>query len=94
MTSSTYRTTPGRDPADRDFQQDQATLRTSGPFNLSYDRQIGGSPAPGSDGLRRDWHGQHDMKFGGVVEREHYDQDTFLRPSSFPSRGRRGSTAM
>ncbi|HEX9428646.1 MAG TPA: TonB-dependent receptor, partial [Candidatus Polarisedimenticolia bacterium] len=71
--------------ADRDFQQDQSTLRTSGPFNLSYDRQIGRIT------LRQDltvfvadWHGQHDMKFGGVVEREHYDQDTFLRPELYP----------
>lgn len=72
-------------PADRDFQQDQSTLRTSGPNNYNYDRQVGRIT------LRQDltvfvadWHGQHDMKFGGVVERERYDQDTFLRPELYP----------
>ncbi len=93
FTSSTYPyDTQKPIPADRDFQQDQSTLRTSGPYNQNYNREVGRIT------LRQDltvfvadWHGQHDMKFGGVVEREHYDQDTFRRPELYPKARPAGS---
>jgi len=66
---------------DRDFTTDFRTGRTYGPFWDTYDRQLGRIT------LREDltvfvpdWHGQHDMKFGGVVEQERFDQVHFRRP--------------
>ncbi len=71
-------------PGDRDFTTDFETLRTSGPYFEDY------TSTRGRITLRQDltvfipdWHGQHDMKFGGVVERETYSQDTQLRPAVF-----------
>jgi len=78
-------------PADRDYTIDQQTLRTSGPNAGAYPGVRGYSDYTANEGritLREDltvfvpdWHGQHDMKFGGVVERETYSQDTNLRPT-------------
>ncbi len=81
-------------PRDRDYEQDQRTLRVSGPNPGS----IFGQREPTdytADGGRitlkedltlfvPDWHGQHDMKFGGVMERDNYSRDTSLRPIRFP----------
>ncbi len=70
---------------DRDATQDQATLRANGPYFANYDRQNGRVT------LRQDltvfvpsWHGQHEMKFGGVVERENFSQTSSLRPLLLP----------
>jgi hypothetical protein len=71
---------------DRDYEQDQRTLRTSGPYLTDFtgDR--------GRQTLRQDltmfvpdWHGQHEMKTGYIIEREHYDQTTNLRPFVLPN---------
>jgi hypothetical protein len=73
-------------PRDRDYEFDQRTLRITGPYftddNGSRGRQT----------LRQDlnifvpeWHGQHEMKTGYIVEREHYDQTTNLRPQVLPN---------
>jgi len=73
-------------PRDRDYEQDQRTLRTTGPFFTDFtgDR--------GRQTLRQDltmfvpdWHGQHELKTGYVIEREHYDQTTNLRPFVLPN---------
>jgi outer membrane receptor protein involved in Fe transport len=73
-------------PSDRDYTLDFRTLRVSGPFNQDFtgDR--------GRQTLRQDltmfvpdWHGQHELKTGYVIEREHYDQTTNLRPLSEPN---------
>ncbi len=70
---------------DIDYQEDQRTGRISGPFFFTTDAQVGRVT------LREDltvfvpdWYGQHDLKFGGVAERETYEQDTFSRPFLFP----------
>jgi len=79
---------------DRDYEQDQRTLRISGP-NPGI---IFGQREPtdyAADGGRitlkedltlfvPDWNGQHDMKFGGVMERDTYSRDTSLRPILYP----------
>ena len=73
-------------PSDRDNTLDFRTLRISGPYNTDFtgDR--------GRQTLRQDltmfvpdWHGQHELKTGYVIEREHYDQTTNLRPLSEPN---------
>ena len=70
---------------DRDAEQDQRTLRVTGPNNQDYtgDR--------GRQTLRQDltifvpdWHGQHELKTGYNIEKEHYDQTTNLRPFVLP----------
>ena len=73
---------------DRDFTTDFRTLRTSGPYNESYDRSLGRVT------LREDltlfvpeWHGQHDMKFGGVIEQEHFNQVYYARPWVLDNQG-------
>src|SRR6266581_8656807 len=77
-------------PADRDYTIDQQTLRTSGPNAGQYPFSRDHTDYTANEGritLKEDltvfvpdWHGQHDMKFGGVVERETYSQDTNVRP--------------
>jgi hypothetical protein len=71
---------------DRDYETDQRTLRTSGPYFTDFtgDR--------GRQTLRQDltmfvpdWHGQHEMKTGYILEHEHYDQTTVLRPQVLPN---------
>ncbi|MEK7798615.1 MAG: TonB-dependent receptor [Acidobacteriota bacterium] len=81
-------------PRDRDHTQDQRTLRVTGPnsgsvigFRGSTDYSATASRITLREDLTvyvSDWHGQHDMKFGGVVERETYAQNTDLRPLLFP----------
>jgi hypothetical protein len=73
---------------DREYSQDQRTNRTSGPYNLDYDGDRGRQT------LRQtlsifvpDWHGQHDLRTGYTIEREHYDQTTNLRPFVLPEAG-------
>jgi len=72
-------------PRDFDWQEDQKTLRVSGPYPFSTDSERGRVT------LRQDltvfipdWNGQHDLKFGAKIEREHYNQDTFQRPQVYP----------
>jgi hypothetical protein len=81
-------------PRDRDYEIDQATSLTSGPNAGAIPGERGNTDYKAKSGritLREDltvfvsdWHGQHDMKFGGVVEHETYEQDTELRPILFP----------
>jgi outer membrane receptor protein involved in Fe transport len=66
---------------DQDYTYDDRTGRTFGPYAQTLEAEVGRIT------LRQDltlfvpeWHGQHEMKFGGVFEREHYVQDTFTRP--------------
>jgi Carboxypeptidase regulatory-like domain/TonB-dependent Receptor Plug Domain/TonB dependent receptor-like, beta-barrel len=73
-------------PRDLDYSTDQKTLRTSGPFLESWDGSRGRLT------LRQDltvfvpdWFGQHDMKFGGKIERENFNQTTALRPWLLPN---------
>ncbi len=68
-------------PADRDSTTDLARGLTTGPNPLGFDRDTRRIT------LRQDltlfvadWQGQHDLKLGGVVERESYAQSTSLRP--------------
>ncbi|HEV8702165.1 MAG TPA: TonB-dependent receptor [Candidatus Polarisedimenticolia bacterium] len=81
-------------PRDRDYEIDQATSRTTGPNAGNIPGQRGSTDYKAKTGritlkedltvFVSDWHGQHDMKYGGVVERETYEQDTDLRPILFP----------
>jgi hypothetical protein len=82
-------------PRDRDYEQDQRTLRITGP-NAGVAPGVRGysdyTATGGRITLREDltvfvsdWHGQHDMKFGGVVERETYERETDLRPILYPN---------
>ena len=82
-------------PRDRDLEQDQRTLRVNGPYNETQSAQWGRIT------LRQDltvfvpnWFGQHDMKFGGIVEREHYNRDDSLRPYVFPNAQPAGSASI
>jgi hypothetical protein len=68
-------------PADRDFLIDQRTELTQGPNFASF------NSITGRDTLRSDltlfipdWHGQHDLKMGAVLEREEYENNFNLRP--------------
>lgn len=81
-------------PRDRDFENDLATSRVTGPNAGAIPGVRGSTDFRSKSGritLREDltvfvsdWHGQHDMKFGTVGEREIYSQDTDLRPILFP----------
>lgn len=71
---------------DQGYEQDQRTLRTSGPYLTDNygDR--------GRQTLKEDltvyvpdWHGQHEIKTGVVVEREHYNETNTLRPFVLPN---------
>src|SRR5262245_5668611 len=80
---------------DRTYEQDQRTLRISGPNAGQVLNQRGSTDFVSDLGritLREDltvfvpdWHGQHDLKFGGIYEHETYDQTTLLRPILFPN---------
>jgi hypothetical protein len=68
-------------PPDRDYQQDEATSRVSGPNNLTQDREVGRFT------LRHDltvyvpeFHGSHDIKVGAILENESFRQETVVRP--------------
>src|SRR5262249_8519641 len=59
--------------------------RTTGPYYIDFAGQRGRVT------LRQDltvflpdWHGQHDLRFGGVVERERYAENTDRRPIYYP----------
>ncbi|HEU4402449.1 MAG TPA: TonB-dependent receptor, partial [Candidatus Polarisedimenticolia bacterium] len=82
-------------PRDRDLQQDQRNLRINGPYNESIDRTLGRVT------LRQDLTvflpdkgGQHDIKMGGIIERETFSSDTSLRPYLFPNAQPAGSTSL
>jgi hypothetical protein len=71
---------------DLDYEADQKTLRVTGPYFQDFNGDRGRQT------LRQDltiyvpeWHGQHEMKTGYVVEREHYSQTTNLRPQVLPN---------
>ena len=81
-------------PRDRDYESDQRTLRVTGPYFQDY------NGTRGRQTLRQDltifvpeWHGQHEMKTGYVVEREHYDQTTNLRPQVLPNASPQGAAS-
>jgi hypothetical protein len=73
---------------DRDYTTDFRTLRTSGPYLQTFDRDLGRVT------LREDltvyipeWHGQHDMKFGGIIEQESFTQVDYVRPWVLDNQG-------
>jgi len=73
------------DGRDLDYTTNQQTLRTTGPYNVDFEGDRGRQT------LRQDltifvpdWHGQHDLKTGYKVEREHYAQTTTQRPFVLP----------
>jgi hypothetical protein len=73
-------------PADQDYTQDFRTFRINGPYYIDQ------NGTRGRDTLRQDltiyvpeWHGQHEMRTGYVVEREHFDETTVQRPQMFPN---------
>ena len=66
---------------DRDYEQDQATSRVSGPNYLTQDGEVGRFT------LRQDltayvpeFHGSHDLKVGAVLEKETFSRETEMRP--------------
>jgi outer membrane receptor protein involved in Fe transport len=72
-------------PGDLDYADDQASGLIVGPFFRTKDAKVGRVTL--KEDLTvfvSDWHGQHDLKFGGVVERETYSEDQLLRPILFP----------
>jgi hypothetical protein len=70
---------------DRDYTFDQRTLRISGPFFQDGDAEVGRvTLRQDLTAFVADWHGQHEMKFGGIVEREHYNEVVTQRPILFP----------
>ena len=73
-------------PRDRDLEQDQRTLRTTGPYNTDFFGNRGRQTIKEDLTIYvPDWHGSHELKTGVVVEREHYDQSTTLRPFVLPN---------
>ena len=71
---------------DRDLSQDQRTLRVEGPYNFDYEGQRGRQTLKEDLTIFvPDWHGQHELKTGVVVEKEHYDQTSNLRPFVLPN---------
>ena len=71
---------------DLDYEQDQRTLRTTGPYLTDY------TGNRGRQSIREDltifvpsWHGQHELRTGFSVEKEHYDQTTNTRPFGLPN---------
>jgi len=81
-------------PRDRDYEIDLRNGRVTGPNAGDIPGERGSTDYSATSGritLREDltvfvadWHGQHDLKFGGVVERETYEQNTDLRPILYP----------
>ncbi len=70
---------------DSDYSEDQNTLRVTGPYNFTQDAT--GSRISLREDLTLfvpDWNGQHDMRFGGVIEREGFNRDSLARPQIFP----------
>jgi outer membrane receptor protein involved in Fe transport len=74
-------TSPRPIPSDRDLTLNLNTQVTTGPSSRSYDQTVGRNT------LREDltifvpdWKGQHDLKFGAVLEHETFNQSTDLRP--------------
>ncbi|HKQ96687.1 MAG TPA: TonB-dependent receptor, partial [Candidatus Polarisedimenticolia bacterium] len=73
-------------PGDRDLTQDQRTLRIEGPYNNDFTGDRGRQTLKEDLTIFvPDWHGQHEFKTGLVVEKEHYDQTTNLRPFVLPN---------
>ncbi len=71
--------------SDRDFEADQATLRVSGPYFRTLERESGRVTLRQDLSLFvPDWLGQHDLKFGAILERERFSQGTRLRPIMLP----------
>jgi outer membrane receptor protein involved in Fe transport len=71
---------------DIDYEQDQRTLRTTGPYLSDY------TGNRGRQSIREDltifvpsWHGQHELRTGFSIEKEHYDQTTNTRPFGLPN---------
>jgi hypothetical protein len=66
---------------DRDYEEDQASSRVSGPNYLTQDSEVGRFT------LRQDltayvpeFHGSHDIKIGAILERETFRRETEMRP--------------
>lgn len=73
-------------PADRQYTADQRTLRLEGPFNQTFWGERGRQTLKEDLTIFvPDWHGQHELKTGLVVEKEHFDQTTEQRPFVFPN---------
>jgi hypothetical protein len=85
VTSALYpygSTTP--ETFDEDLTFDQRTQRTFGPWTETQDAETGRLTLRSDLTMFiPDWHGQHDMKMGGKVEFEHFDQTLYQRPQIF-----------
>jgi hypothetical protein len=78
---------------DVDYQEDQRSLRISGPYFQTIDRRVGRVTLRADLSLYLpDRGGNHDLKLGGIVERETYEQDTSLRPTLLPNAQPTGSS--
>ncbi len=61
-------------------------VRTSGPYYFDYDsRRTRTAIRQDLSLFVPDWHGAHDIKLGGLVEKEGYSQQTHLRPIFLPT---------
>jgi outer membrane receptor protein involved in Fe transport len=71
---------------DRDYETDQRTLRTTGPYLSDFTGNRGRQTIKEDLTIFvPDWHGQHELKTGVIVEKETYSQDTNLRPYVLPN---------
>jgi outer membrane receptor protein involved in Fe transport len=73
-------------PRDINYEQDQRTFRTTGPYLTDN------TGTRGRQTIKEDltifvpsWHGQHELHTGFSVEKEHYDQSTNARPYGLPN---------
>ena len=71
---------------DIDYEQDQRSGRTTGPFLFDKEGNRG------RQSIHEDltifvpsWHGQHELHTGFSVEKEHYDETTNTRPYGLPN---------
>jgi outer membrane receptor protein involved in Fe transport len=71
---------------DINYEQDQRTLRTTGPYLTDN------TGNRGRQSIKEDltifvpsWHGQHELHTGFAIEKEHYDQTTNTRPYGLPN---------
>lgn len=66
---------------DEDLTFDLRTQRTFGPWNRSQDAETGRLTLRSDLTMFiPDWYGQHDMKVGGKIEFEEFDQTLYARP--------------
>jgi outer membrane receptor protein involved in Fe transport len=80
---------------DRDYTFDGRTARYNGPYWQDVDRRVGRITVRQDLSLFiPEWHGQHDMKIGGIFEHETFDQDLFTRVQVFDNVGPPTTTSL